>query len=593
MGEKSNAWTRPRGQAWGDEAQRAALHAIAEDVARRAGYRVSGIEAMRSDGFLEFVAIAGNPDARAELLGRASPLTLHRLIALGTPIGGWLHTPSEHLDDEAYAYISDYGHVPDRPRREGPDAWHPEDQLVRLLESETGELRALLYLDEPVSGLRPTAASIAAINDEIHVMYEAVVSCVERELYREQVRMLTKARTAMQSVRPDMGEEGFLERTAQAMVEVMDVDSVDVLLAGHTAAALEPHTLFLEDRMRQVWRRRGHLIVEPTQTWGAVEQHAVPTPEVLSRIMRRRELGSWLLVPVGMGDEYLGTMGLGRRPGGGRWIDSEVSAMHAVAKDMASLVVDSRLMTRERTLNADLRTLADHRRDMVDTLAHELRTPVSVLRMHLELLVDESSEEQVEASRAAMDRSARRIEEMIDDLMALATASDTESPLPAAPVDVSSVVRESVDFLTEVATSSGVSLEANIVSDLVVTGDEPGLQRMVTNLVSNAVKYTPVGGRVTVSLSAASAEGRDGIRLTCTDTGIGISASDLGHVFTPFFRSAHAEARARPGTGLGLAITEQVVQRHDGTVEVRSELGVGTTFTVWLPLAVDQDAGVG
>lgn len=541
---------------------------------------------MRSDGFLEFVAIAGNPAARVELLGRASPFMLHRLVALGTPLEGWVHTPGERLDDDDRAYIADYGHIPDRPRRAGPDAWHPEDQLVRLLESESGDLRALLYLDEPVSGLRPTAASLAVVNTEIQVMFEAVVSIVERELYGEQVRMLSQTRAAMQSVRPGLGVADFLKETSQAMVEVMDVDSVDVLLAGSQVPDLEPYTAVLEDQMRQVWLTRGHLVVEPTQTWGAVEQHAVPTPEVLSRLMHRRKLGSWLLVPIGMAEEYLGTMCLGRRPGGGRWIDSEINAVDAVATDLASLVLDSRLMERERTLNAQLRDLVAHRRDMVHTLTHELRTPVSVLRMHLELIAGDPDGALTDESLAAMDRSASRIENMIDDLLALATADDSDSDLPLTPVDLSSVTREACDFVAAVATGSGLGLETHIVDDLVVTGDESGLQRVVGNLLSNAIKYTPAGGRVTVSLTPATLADRDGVRLTCVDSGIGIAASDLDHLFTPFFRSTRAEARERPGTGLGLAITERVVERHHGTVEVRSELGVGTTFIVWLPLAV-------
>jgi signal transduction histidine kinase len=84
-------------------------------------------------------------------------------------------------------------------------------------------------------------------------------------------------------------------------------------------------------------------------------------------------------------------------------------------------------------------------------------------------------------------------------------------------------------------------------------------------------------------------EGRVGVRLTCVDTGIGIDASEWGLVFTPFYRSSSSQARARPGTGLGLAITERVVKAHQGTIAVESELGAGTTFDVWLPLARTAD----
>ena len=585
----TGTWIRPRGQAWGNETQRAVLHAIAEDIARRSGHRVAAIEVLRADGNLEFVAIAGSAEARAHLLGRASPLAMDRLVAFGTHIDGWVHVPEERVDDDTRAWMAQYGHTPDLPESALPDAWRAEDRLVRLLENDAGELRATLYLDEPVSGLRPTPDSIAAINAEIRIMFEAVVSLVERERFGEQVRMLSQARSAMQSVRRGRGVGDIVQELSAAMVEAMSVDSVDVLLAGHKVADLEPHTAELAGHMHQVWLRQGHLVVEPTQTWGYAE-HAVPTPGVLQRLMERRGLGSWLLVPIGTGEDYLGTMGLGRRPSGSRWSDSEVLAASAVAIDVAGIVMDARLMERERDLNAELRQLVDYRRDMVITLAHELRNPVSVLWTHLEMV------EQLgmvfgplNDSLAAMDRAAHRIEEMIEDLMALASVSDPDRATPREPIDLSAVVRECCEFLAPVAAHAGLTFETSIVEGLVVAGEEPGLHRMVSNLLSNAFKYTSTDGRVTLSLAPGPMEGRPGVRLTCVDTGIGMAASDAEQVFTPFFRSSSPEARRRPGTGLGLAITEQVVTGHGGTVGVESEPGVGTTFTVWLPLAAPAD----
>lgn len=587
--EQTGTWIRPRGQAWGNEAQRAVLHAIAEDVARRSGHRVAAIEVLRADANLEFVAIAGSPEARAQLLGRAAPLAMDKLVAFGTPIDGWVHVPEERVDHATREWMAQYGHTPDLPESGLPDAWRAEDRLVRLLENDAGELRATLYLDEPVSGLRPTPESIAAINAEIGVMFDAVVSLVERERYGEQVRMLSQARTAMQSVRRGRGVDALLQELSGAMVEVMEVDSFDVLLAGAPAPALEPDTAQLEEQMRQVWLRGGHLVVEPTQTWGLADA-AVPTPAVISEVMRRMGLGSWLLMPIGTGEDYLGTMGLGRRPGGQRWGDSEILAASAVAIDVAGVVVDARLMERELTLSAELRTVNDYRRDMVMTLAHELRNPVSVLWTHLEMLRAMGMVfGPLNDSLAAMDRAARRIEDMVEDLLALASVSDPDRATSDERVDLSELAQDSCDFVAAVALKSGLELERHIADGLVVTGEAAGLQRMATNLLSNAIKYTPKGGRVTLTLAAEAVEGRDGVRLTCADTGIGIDPSEWDLVFTPFYRSSSSQARARPGTGLGLAITERVVKAHGGTIAVESELGAGTTFDVWLPLARSAD----
>lgn len=94
-----------------------------------------------------------------------------------------------------------------------------------------------------------------------------------------------------------------------------------------------------------------------------------------------------------------------------------------------------------------------------------------------------------------------------------------------------------------------------------------------------------------MDVARATADGGDGVRVTCADTGIGIPAHEVDKVFTPFFRSGSAEARMRPGTGLGLAIIERVVTAHHGTVRLTSDVGEGTTFTVWLPLAPPAEVG--
>lgn len=590
MTDDDGAWGRPRGQAWGNESQRAVLHAVAEDIAKRTQHKVVAIEALRSDGFLEFVAIAGDAAARDKMLGQASPLALDHIHALGQEMDGWRHIPSERLDDVTRAFLDEYGHKPDVPASGLPNGWDPDDQLVRLLENKDGELRGLLYLDEPLSGLRPTDEVVAAINAEAGVLFEAIVSIVERELYGEQVRMVTQARTAMRSVRPGLGVGDFLREMAPAMVAAMSVDSVDVLLAGDSAPALGPDQALLEDRMRQVWLRRGHLVVEPERTWG-LDEAAVPTPGVMSQLMVRRGLGSWLLVPIGLGEEYLGTMGLGRVAGGPRWIDSEINAAAAVASDVAGLVVDARLVDRERMLTAELRGVSDYRRDMVLTLAHELRNPVSVLFSHLELLGQDPTADEAQESMDALVRATRRIEDMVEDLMALASVSDPERGTTTTEVDLSALVQECAEFLAPMATLSGVELRVAVADGLVLTGEAAALQRMVTNLLSNAFKYTEAGGRVGVDVARSTVDGVDGVRITCADSGIGIPAHEVDKVFTPFFRSSSPEARKRPGTGLGLAIIERVVTGHHGTVRLTSDVGEGTTFTVWLPLAPPAEVG--
>ena len=587
MQTSGSTWTRPRGQAWGNDAQRAILHALAEEVARRSGYRVAAIEALRSDGNLEFVAVAGSLEASAQLLGKAAPLRLEKIVAFGIPIARWIHVPEERVDDETREWMAQYGYTPDLPDSGRPDGWHAEDRLVRLLENEDGELCATLYLDEPVSGRRPTEDDLAAVNAEVEVLLDAVVSIVERELYGEQVRMVNQARAAMRTTTPGGRLSDVLAQMTSAMVEQMNVDSVDVVLQGHAIAGLRPDLPRLEDVMMQVWRRRGHVVVERGLTWGA-QPGAAPTPPALVAEMEERGLVSWLLVPIGMGDDFLGTLGLGRSADGPRWIDSEINAASVVATDLAGMLLDARVVERERRLNDELRALDDYRRDMVTTLAHELRNPLSVVWTNLDLVREEDLPARVTGPLDAMGRAARRIEDMVEDLMALATASD---PANAAfvPVDLSSCVRDAAEFLSPLADAEQIDVRMDVTDGLVVAGEAAGIQRMVVNLVSNAIKYTPTGGRITLTLETETIAGRDVLRFECADTGIGIDEGELSQVFTPFFRSASPEARRRPGTGLGLAIVEQVARLHHGDVEVASVPGEGTTFTVTLPRVPPAD----
>ena len=304
--------------------------------------------------------------------------------------------------------------------------------------------------------------------------------------------------------------------------------------------------------------------------------------------MERRGLGSWLLIPIGMGDDYLGTMGLGRVDGGPRWIDSEINAAAAVASDVAGLVLDARLMERERTLNQELRDITDYRRDMVITLAHELRNPVSVLWTHLELLVqDPASGAGRSDSLAAMDRAARRIEDMIEDLMALATGqrpATGHAPRARGPLgDRPGGLR--LPGAGRRRGRAGVR-DQHRRRPARQPATPAGLQRMAANLLSNAFKYTPPGGRVTLSLAREAVDGRDGVQLVVRRR-----------------RDRHRRLRGRPGLHavLPLAAARRRASARARAWDWRSssgwssgtgarstsgrEVGEGTTFTVWLPLS--------
>jgi signal transduction histidine kinase len=187
---------------------------------------------------------------------------------------------------------------------------------------------------------------------------------------------------------------------------------------------------------------------------------------------------------------------------------------------------------------------------------------------------------QKEMIQRACERTGSLIA-LINDLLRYSRL-EAETGVPAVyqPVSLFDVVRRTVELLSPSAEEKGLHLEVHL-RPVHVLADEEGLTELVTNLVSNAIRYTPNGGRVSVAIEV---EGPHAM-LKVEDQGIGIKPDDLPHLFEEFFRSESARQFVRHGTGMGLAIVKKLVDSYGGAIDVASEPGRGTTFTVRLPLA--------
>jgi heavy metal sensor kinase len=227
----------------------------------------------------------------------------------------------------------------------------------------------------------------------------------------------------------------------------------------------------------------------------------------------------------------------------------------------------------------------DRQRTLVADTSHELRNPLMVVRGNLELLAhDLPPEERREATRDAIEE-VDRMTHLVQDLLFLADAEAEEAieqddvPLEAI---VAAVVEDAEAITTREDGTRELVLEAN--DPLTVRGDAERLRQLIWNLVENAIRYTPAGGTVTVSLRRRGPVAE----LTVSDTGIGIPPEHLAHIFERFYRVDTGRSRALGGTGLGLSIVRQIAAAHGGQVRVRSTPGEGSTFTVALPVVGDE-----
>ena len=222
------------------------------------------------------------------------------------------------------------------------------------------------------------------------------------------------------------------------------------------------------------------------------------------------------------------------------------------------------------------------RRNMMADVAHELRTPLTVIQGNLQAILD-GVYPLDEAQVASLFDETRLLTRLVDDLRELALAEAGQLRLDHETVDLALLAQGVVGNFSPGAEAAGVKLECAISGEgLEVTGDADRLGQVLRNLISNALRHTPAGGRVTVSVSRSG----DRVHLEVADTGTGISPEDLPHVFDRFYRGDKSRSRRGGGAGLGLAIARQLVIAHGGEIAAESVLGAGTTFRVTLPPAV-------
>lgn len=277
--------------------------------------------------------------------------------------------------------------------------------------------------------------------------------------------------------------------------------------------------------------------------------------------------------------------------GARRYLVEPVLELHETLEQLEAGEAEARTTPRGPREIADLATALN---DMADALArqreqqliflagvaHDLRNPLSTVKVGLQALEDEPAEEERRRARRVLDRQVDRLARMIDDLLDATRIESGNLELHREDLDFRDVVRETVELYEHTSPAHEVVSKLPD-SPVTVSGDPDRLAQVLSNLLSNAIKYSPDGGEVTVALERDEGEAI----LSVTDEGIGIAPDELSGLFRPFRRR---KPEVAPGAGLGLSVTRRIVDAHDGTIEVESEPDEGSTFRVRLPLAEES-----
>jgi signal transduction histidine kinase len=302
--------------------------------------------------------------------------------------------------------------------------------------------------------------------------------------------------------------------------------------------------------------------------------------EVVGRIRRALLLAALAAGSVGL----LLSFGLSRR------ILRPVEALTAAARRMAAGDLEVRVdgggqdeigeLARAFNAMAERRAAAERlRRDLVNDVAHELRSPLTNLRAHLEALEDGLLAPTPE-TLASLGDEVRLLGRLVDELQDLALAEAGQLALERGPVDLAGEIERAMNAARPAADELGIGLETDLPAGLPgVEGDARRLAQVLRNLLGNALTHTPPGGRIV----ARARPGEGEVAVEIEDSGAGIAAEHLPHLFDRFYRADPSRSRATGGAGLGLAIVQQLVAAHGGRVWVTSAVGEGSTFGFSLP----------
>jgi signal transduction histidine kinase len=294
---------------------------------------------------------------------------------------------------------------------------------------------------------------------------------------------------------------------------------------------------------------------------------------------------TFVVAPVLAGTEVLGVLVAARRSVDPQWTPSETGLVESVAADMGRAVQHARLFEQQSKVVSQLRVIDRTKSDFLSTISHELRTPLTSIAGYVEMMRDGEAGDVAPMQAQMLDvvaRNTQRLRDLIEDVLILSRVESGTLRSERLPVALRGVIDHAVTALRPQAAQAKVRLDVIPPRGPgMLLGDAAQLERVLLNLVGNAIKFTPAGGRVTVSLEAAGSD----LVLRVDDTGIGVPDGEVHDLFQRFFRASNAKSQQITGTGLGLAIVANIVSAHGGRVEVDSHEGRGSTFSVVLPAA--------
>jgi len=568
------------------------LDEIARGVVEVLGYGIAAIARLEGDAFV-MTTVAGPEEVRAQIIGRRTPVaSIFNEFAQADEWGVLRFVPHDRMPDA----LEESAWVPDFEPGASADSWHPLDALYAPLYSATGQLLGNMSVDLPPGNRIPNREERELLEMFVVQAGLAMYNAQQRERLSDQVRMgdmLRAVSSAGQLAQLDLS----LREAAQAIARHLLTEHLWIRCfpSGDLGQVEQSAAYPPDDRetSRELVQLKSLLASRALDLGRPVMIHqgnACQLDEGLNenqRLLVRQLVGdhegySLMFSPVGVGRELLGHVLLARDVTLSSWTQDQQEAVMEVGRALGRVVLNARLYDRERHLVGELQELDRYKGELIATISHELKTPLTSIMGHIELLGDLDTGI---GSVEAISRNADRLDRLVQNLLNYSQIQDKRERVRRT-VDLRKLAEQSVELMAMQAEQGRVTMTLEVPPDAVpVTADPDELGKVIDNLVSNAVKYSRIDGTVHLEVGI---EGKHAYVL-CLDTGLGISAADQVHLFSAFHRSSNPEVLSIPGTGLGLAISRRIAQMHGGEIIVSSELGRGSSFRLRLPLLGHDD----
>lgn len=435
----------------------------------------------------------------------------------------------------------------------------------------------------------------AELYDSLDELRSAQAELIERA---EETRHLGEL---ARSLRQDLDSRLLASRAAESVVHLTDADRCEVLLVGLGSGA--------EGAVRGTWSRDEHstaptpsvdeltdLLAEGLSLAAGrlrpVVLEDVAASELLTGATAAKveaALGarSLAVVPVAAGGQVAGWMVLeSAEPR--RWEERHLAMCESLSHDVVTSLLQVQAFEQQRESVRRLEELDRAKDAFISTVSHELRTPLTSIVGYLEMLSDGAFGDPQELRKGLdiIGRNVVRLRELVEDLLTLSAYDAQQVRLQPQPVDVVAVIEECLVSLAPLAREQGVPMTLRVEGHRPrVMGELVQLERAISNVLSNAVKFSRRDDEVEVCVSTAEGDNGPVVLVEVSDQGIGIPVHEQARLFTRFFRSSLAVKEEIPGTGLGLALVQTIMQSHGGRITVDSTEGVGTTVTLSLPAA--------